>query len=232
MGYTAFVFARGGSKGLPGKNILPLAGRPLIAWSIETALNVDRVDRVIVSTDSDEIAAVARECGAQVPFMRPAHLAADDSPEWLAWRHALQFLADTEGQMPPALLSVPTTSPLRSGADIDACLDEFEQNEPDAVITVTPAHRNPWFNMVKVDENGWVHRLLDSQEAPVRRQDGPIVLDITTVAYVVSSRFVMESGSLFDGTLRSVEVPYERSIDIDGPLDFMMAECLLHNRVS
>ena len=91
-GVIAFVFARGGSKGLPGKNLRQFAGKPLIAHAIEHALAVPRIDRVIVSTDSPDIASVARDFGAEVPFLRPADLAADDSPEWLSWRHALNFL--------------------------------------------------------------------------------------------------------------------------------------------
>ena len=109
MTIVAFIFARGGSKGLCGKNILPLAGKPLIAWSIEQALSVSRIDRVIVSTDSTEIAAIALKNGAEVPFIRPAELAGDDSPEWLSWRHALNYVYETTGVFPETMVSVPTT---------------------------------------------------------------------------------------------------------------------------
>ena len=127
MKAVAFIFARGGSKGLPGKNIRPLGGKPLIAWSIEHALAIKRIARVIVSTDSEEIAAVARDYGAEVPFIRPAELARDDSPEWLAWRHALNFLRETTGELPEVMVSVPTTAPLRLALDIENCLDEYEK---------------------------------------------------------------------------------------------------------
>ena len=123
MKVVAFIFARGGSKGLPGKNIRPLGGKPLIAWSIEHALAVKRIERVIVSTDSEEIAAVARDYGAEVPFIRPAELAQDDSPEWLSWRHALNYLGETTGALPEVMVSVPTTAPLRLAIDIENCLD-------------------------------------------------------------------------------------------------------------
>jgi CMP-N-acetylneuraminic acid synthetase len=149
MKATAFIFARGGSKGLPGKNIRLLGGKPLIAWSIEHALAVKRIDRVIVSTDSEEIAAVARAYGAEVPFIRPEELARDDSPEWFAWRHALNYLKHGDGIMPAVMVSVPATAPLRSSCDIENCLDEFEKGEVDIVITVTDSHRSPYFNMVK-----------------------------------------------------------------------------------
>ena len=124
MRVVALICARGGSKGLPGKNIRPLAGKPLIAWAIEQARAVKRIGRVIVSTDSEEIAAVARQAGAEVPFLRPAELAQDKSPEWLVWRHALDYLKVNEGSYPDALIVVPATAPLRAVADLERCLDE------------------------------------------------------------------------------------------------------------
>jgi CMP-N-acetylneuraminic acid synthetase len=151
MKAVAFIFARGGSKGLPGKNIRPLSGKPLIAWSIQHALVVKRIDRVIVSTDSDEIAETARQYGAEVPFMRPAELAVDNSPEWLAWRHALNYLKESTGTLPEAMVSVPTTAPLRLPIDIENCLDEYEKGDADIVITVTDSYRSPYFNMVKTN---------------------------------------------------------------------------------
>ncbi len=156
MSTIAFIFARGGSKGLPGKNIRLLGGKPLIAWSIEQALAVKRIKRVIVSTDDAEIAAVAKQYGAEVPFMRPAELARDDSPEWLAWRHALNYLKDTEGEMPQTMVSLPATAPLRQPVDIENCLDEYEKSNADMVITVTEANRSPYFNMVKANDDGTV----------------------------------------------------------------------------
>ena len=142
MKAVAFIFARGGSIGLPGKNIRPLGGKPLIGWSIEHALVVKRIERVIVSTDSEDIAAVAREYGAEVPFIRPAELARDDSPEWFAWRHALNYLRETTGALPEVMLSVPATAPLRLPLDIENCLDEYEKGDADVVITITDAHRS------------------------------------------------------------------------------------------
>jgi len=230
MKATAFIFARGGSKGLPGKNIRPLGGKPLIAWSIEHALAVRRIGRVIVSTDSHEIAAVAREYGAEVPFIRPEELARDDSPEWLAWRHALNYLLNEEGVLPDAMVSVPTTAPLRSPLDIENCLDEYEQGGADMVITVTDAHRSPYFNMVKVNADGTVGLAIPPQSVVARRQDVPEVFDMTTVAYVARPEFVLTHNATFEGRVRHVHVPLERAIDIDTLLDFRIAECLLSQR--
>ena len=227
MKATGFIFARGGSKGLPGKNIRPLLGKPLIAWAIEQARAVRRIDRVIVSTDSPDIADVALNHGAEVPFIRPPELARDDTPEWLAWRHALAYLKELDGVFPEAMVSVPTTAPLRLPLDIENCLDEFEKGDVDVVITVTDAHRSPYFNMVKANEDGTVGLVIPPSSSVVRRQDAPRVLDMATVAYVARPSFVMEHGAVFDGRVRSVYVPPERAIDIDTGLDFRIAECLM-----
>lgn len=227
MKAVAFIFARGGSKGLPGKNIRQLAGKPLIAWSIEHALAVKRIERVIVSTDSSEIADVARAYGAEVPFMRPAELARDDSPEWLAWRHALNFVRETSGALPEVMVSVPATAPLRQPVDIENCLDNYAQGGADMVITVTDAHRSPYFNMVKTNQDGLVELVIPPSGAISRRQDAPVMYDMATVAYVIKPEFVMTHQATFEGRVRAVHVPLERAIDIDTLFDFRIAECLL-----
>jgi CMP-N-acetylneuraminic acid synthetase len=224
MKATAFIFARGGSKGLPGKNIRPLSGKPLIAWSIHHALSVKRIERVIVSTDSEEIARVARQYGADTPFLRPAELARDDSPEWLAWRHALEYLDTTEGRLPETMVSLPATAPLRLPTDIDNCLDAFEKHDADMIITVTDAHRSPYFNMVKSNADGTVGLVIPAHSSVSRRQDALPVYDMATVAYVTRPAFVMTNNSLFEGRVRAVHVPRERAVDIDTALDFQMAE--------
>ncbi len=224
------IFARGGSKGLPNKNIRSFAGKPLIAWSIESALQIPSIREVFVSTDSIEIGEVARSFGAVVPFLRPADLAQDDSPEILAWRHMLHYFKEKNGAFPDVMLSVPTTSPLRAVEDIQKCLDEFEPGITDAVVTVTEAHRNPYFNMVTTDENNFSRIVLGDSGASSRRQDAPKVFDLTTVAYVVDVKFIIEHNSLFEGRVKAVHVPVERSIDIDSLHDFDVAEFLMNQR--
>lgn len=231
MSMTAFIFARGGSKGLPGKNIRPLAGKPLIGWAIEQALAVPRIGRVIVSTDSSEIADVALAHGADVPFLRPTVLAGDRVPEIQAWRHALTFVLETEGAMPEPFISVPTTAPLRLPRDIDACITEYESSDADVVLTVAPAHRNPSFNMVRREGDHSVVLAMDGQNRIARRQDAPEVFDITTVAYVLRPSHVMEHDSLWTGHVSAVTVPVERSADIDTLHDFEIAEFLMLKRI-
>lgn len=227
MKVVALICARGGSKGLPGKNIRPLAGIPLISWAIKHAHSVERIDRVLVSTDSDEIADVAREAGAEVPFIRPAELAMDNSPEWLVWRHTLNYLKETDGAYPDALMVVPATAPLRIVEDLERCLNEFEKGDADVIITVTDAHRSPYFNMVKVQDDGQVGLVISPDDAVFRRQDAPIVYDVTTVAYVAKPSFVINKNSVFEGRVSYVHIPAERALDIDTLLDFRVAECLM-----
>jgi CMP-N-acetylneuraminic acid synthetase len=228
MNAVAFIFARGGSKGLPGKNTRLFGGKPLIAWSIELALEVNRIDRVIVSTDSEEIAAISRDFGAEVPFIRPTELATDISSEWNSWQHALNYLQATSGKMSETMVSIPAVAPLRSAIDIDNCLDEYAKGFSDIVITVTDAHRSPYFNMVKMNLDG-SYDLADSTFSGIsRRQDAPTVYDMTTVCYVANSEFVMTHNSIFEGRVGAVYVPIERAIDIDTMLDFQIAEYLLN----
>jgi len=230
MKTVAFIFARGGSKGLPGKNIRNLGGKPLIAWSIDIALSVKRIERVIVSTDSEDIATIARKFGAEVPFIRPAELAGDESPEWLAWRHGINYLKESCGKWPEVMVSVPTTSPLRIDVDIENCLDEYEKGDADIVITTTDAHRSPYFNMVRAKDDGTVELVNSLPKTLTQRQQVPVVYDVTTVCYVANPSFVMSHESIFEGRVRAVHVPIERAIDIDTLFDFQVAEALLLNR--
>jgi CMP-N-acetylneuraminic acid synthetase len=188
---------------------------------------VRHIARIIVSTDSEQIAAVAREAGAEVPFMRPAHLARDDSPEWLSWRHALNYLKQSGGAYPETLIGVPATAPLRVAADLETCLDEYARGGADMVITVTEARRNPYFSMVKRDADGTVSLVISAQGAVFRRQDAPAVYDVTPVAYVTNPEFVLTRNGIFEGRVRAVQVPPERAVDIDTILDFTIAECLI-----
>lgn len=223
----AFIFARGGSKGLPGKNIRMLAGRPMIAWAITHAKAVERISRVIVSTDSEEIASVARKWGAEVPFLRPHDLALDTSPEWYAWRHALSFVQTETGRLPSVMVSVPTTAPLREPGDIEACLDLFAQGGADVVLTASESRRNPYFNMVEMKPDGTVKIVNSPSDQLNRRQDAPKVYDVATVAYVCDPKFVLSADSIFEGRVKQVVIPAERAIDIDTMFDFELAEYLM-----
>lgn len=225
MTIHAFIFARGGSKGLPGKNIKPLAGKPLLAYSIEVAKLLPEISHVFVSTDDDEIAHIANKYGAMV-INRPIELAQDDTPEWLAWRHAIHWVKEHYGDFDD-FVSLPATSPLRTVDDIQAAISKRRENGADICISVTPASRSPYYNMVKVNSTGEVELVIPSSSTVQRRQDAPTVFDITTVVYATTPRFVLEHYDLFSGKVVAIEVPKHRAVDIDDIHDFRLAEVLL-----
>jgi len=224
MKIFSFVFARGGSKGVPGKNIRVLAGKPLLAHSIDLAKSIPKIQEVFVSTDDESIAAVARKHGAEVIF-RPVELAQDDSPEWLAWRHAVDWAEKEKGPF-EVFVSLPTTSPLRNGADVNACIEKLD-TETDIVVTITKTNRSPWFNMVRLTDKGYVRVLFQGEKTYVRRQDVPEAFDMTTVAYVARPQYIHTSNGVFDGRVKAVLIPEERSLDIDTENDLEFAAFMI-----
>ncbi len=227
MNIIALICARGGSKGVPNKNIKLLAGKPLIVRSIDQIKELKEIDRIIVSTDSQEIANIAINAGAEVPFMRPKDLAEDDTSEWLVWRHALESIDKIDGGYPDILIVVPVTAPLRTVEDLKNCLIEYQKGNSDVIITATESHRSPYFNMIKINEKGMANLVISPKESITRRQDVPHVYDMTTVAYVTNPKFILENDSIFSGKVRHVHIPAERALDIDTSFDFKIAELLL-----
>lgn len=221
----AFIFARGGSKGLPEKNIKPLAGKPLLQYSIDTALASDLIEQVFVSTDDQAIAQVAIEGGA-ILIERPVELATDQSPEWLSWRHAVEWATEHYGAF-DGFVSLPATSPLRSQEDVEAAILKRQAETADICIAVTPASRSPYFNMVKYNEAGFVELVNQPEGEVSRRQDAPKVFDITTVVYATTPEFVLNNYGLFSGKVASIEVPKARAVDIDDIYDFRLAEAII-----
>ena len=207
---------------------MSLCNKPLIAWAIDTAKKSKYIERVFVSTDSREIADVALKYAAEVPFIRPAELARDDSPEWLAWRHAVTWLTN-QNEIPSmdVMVSVPPTSPIRLPYHIDGCIDMYLEGGADTVIAVAPSKRHPAFNMVTIDNRGCAKPVMPLLENINCRQQLPKIYDITTVAYVTSPGFVLKADSYMDGTLKAKILPEECGIDIDTELDFLLAESIL-----
>jgi len=227
--YIALICARGGSKGVPKKNERLLDNVPLIGWSIRAAQKVKKISRIIVSTDSQDIAKLAQHYGAEVPFIRPPKLAQDNSSEWLVWRHAIEYL-DSINQEYDGLIVIPPTAPLRSVDDLEQCIEKYENSDVDIVITVSEAHRSPYFNMVKINDTGFASLVNKIDKKITRRQDAPAVYDMTTVAYVVNPLFVIEKNSMFEGKVGCVHIPIERSLDIDTIFDFKIAEYLIKEK--
>ena len=222
----AFIFARGGSKGVPGKNIRNLGGMPLLAHSIITAQSVDEISRIFVSTDDQDIADVGIKYGAEV-ISRPTEFAQDDSPEWLAWLHAVEWL-ESKGELFDRFLSLPATSPLRNKGDVIKCLNLLDK-QTDIVVTMTDTSRSPYFNMVS-KEGECIKLLAKSEKGYSRRQDVPLAYDMTTVAYVTRPDFIKNNNKVFDGQVKAVLIPKERAIDIDDEIDFKMAEMLIKEK--
>lgn len=220
MSTFALIPARGGSKGIPRKNIRPIAGKPLIAWTIEAALCSTRVAEVIVSTDDEEIAAVARAHGALVPFMRPASLAQDQSPSIDPVLHALDQLPQHQ-----AVLLLQPTSPLRRTADIDACLDLAATRGWPSVVSVVEADSHPF----------WTYRLGDQAAllpfadgpAATRRQDLPGAYALNGAMYFADAAWLRRTGALVHADTHALVMAREHSVDIDTPLDWRIAEMLL-----
>jgi N-acylneuraminate cytidylyltransferase len=229
---VACIFARAGSKGVPNKNIQTFNGKPLISWTVELALEVKQIHEVFVSTDSEEIAEIARMAGASIPFIRPSELATDTSPEWHSWQHFIKFLADKDGRLPEIFLSLPATSPLRSTIDIENCLNEFKKGRADFVVGITHSERSPYFNMVKKGEDNQVDLVIQQVDKYSRRQDTPEVFDLTTVCYVGKPSTILTKNSIFEGKVAGVEIPRERAIDIDTELDFQIAEFLFKSKAN
>jgi len=220
----AVTFARGGSKGVPRKNVRPLAGKPLIAHAIEAGRASRCVGRHIVSTDDEEIAEIARSYGAEVPFMRPAELASDTAPEILSWKHAIRTLR-AAGEQFDVMVSLPATAPLRRPQDIDSAVALLVDTGADLVITVSPSQRSPYFNMVTLDPAGRATIVMGNHDV-FRRQDAPRVFDVATVAYAARPDYMLDAQSAFEGDVRAVEVPASSAVDIDTELDFQFAEFL------
>jgi CMP-N,N'-diacetyllegionaminic acid synthase len=223
----ALIPARGGSKGIPKKNIVAFGGRPLIAHTIQTALASQAFDRIVVTTDDEEIAAVARDSGAEVPFMRPAELAADEIKDLAVFSHALRWLQEHQEYSPELVMALRPTSPLRTLDDIRQTIEKIRTSECDSVRTACVSEYHP-YRMVRLDDD--VARPLLPDEAPIvpyRRQELPPVYRWNGLADVMWSKTILRGNTMFGQTVRAVITPRERSIDIDDEFDLFLAECAL-----
>lgn len=218
--------ARSGSKGLPGKNIKMLLGKPLIAYSIKQAKSSRMIDRIIVSTDDKKIADISKKYGAEVPFMRPKFLAQDKSSTMDVLLHAMEWL-EKDSYPFDILVLLHVTAPLRSVEDINNCVRLLFNENTSNVFSATEAHRNPYFNMVELDKKGRPC-LVKNGNFPTR-QSAPKVFDMNASVYVWWKDALKNDKSLFSKTTAIYLMPKERSIDIDDNIDFKIAEMLLRN---
>jgi N-acylneuraminate cytidylyltransferase len=225
----AVIPARGGSKGLPGKNIVSFAGLPLIAHSLRMAAMCPDIGRCIVSTDSEEIAQVARRHGGEVPFLRPAELAQDDTPMWPVLQHALREMEQRERGQFGSLLLLQPTSPGRLPQDVARALALLDSDPKAAgVVAVSEPPFNPrWVCVEEVD--GYMKQLVPQAKAYVRRQDVPPAYRVNALLYLWKREHVLgqEAPQYYDIPHRLLVVPEERAIDIDGPSDLKLANLLV-----
>lgn len=232
MNITCVIGARGGSKGVAGKNFRPLLGKPLIAWSIEQALACPEIQRVVVSTDSEAIADVARQYGAHVPFMRPAELANDTAGKWEVWQHALTATdAHFAGDPIDLFVDLDCTSPLRDVDDISQAIAQFRATDKDAVFTVCEARKNPYFNMLEFDEGGSLRICKQLPKPIVRRQDAPRVYEHVASIYVLSPDYLRRGTGLLSGRTEGYDIGSAKSLDIDSEFDFELVEYLMRKRL-
>lgn len=227
----ALIPARGGSRRLPGKNLAVLAGRPLVCWTIDAALAAQSVDDVVVSTDDPEIAEVATAAGAEVPFLRPKDIADDHSSTEEVIRHALQTLAE-DGRVWDLLVLLQPTSPLRISADIDDAVTLFRERQASAVISVCPSDHPPeWCN--PLPSNGSLDGFLRPDVVGKRSQDLPTSYRLNGAVYVYPCPAILDGAiAPFARESYAYVMPRERSIDIDEPIDLLIAEAILQQRES
>ena len=224
------IFARGGSKGIPHKNLSLLHGETLLRRSVEQGLRAG-FSEVFVSTDSPEIVEEARSAGGTLPFLRPAELADDVFPEWLSWQHFCSFLESEHPGLFSQLLVLPITAPLRAEEDLVSAINLISAGSWDVLVTMTPAHRHPMFNSVRQNPGGRVELFDTSVRTVARRQDVGPVFDLTTVAYAATINFVLRAQNVWQGHITGVVVPQERAIHIDTPFDLELADFLLGRRM-
>lgn len=227
------ICARGGSKGVKNKNIRPLLGKPLISYSIQQALRWGKAKRIIVSTDSEKIAQIARKYGAEVPFIRPARLSADKTAKLLSIRHALLKCEELFGEKYDIVLDLDVTSPLRRISDLDRCLQMFRKLRPKSLFSVVRARRNPYFNMVEKKKNGLVKLCKQSTRTVTFRQKAPEVYDMNASIYFYSRDFLLNRNNKTPISNKSAIYIMDElsSFDIDNEADFKFIEFLIKEKL-
>lgn len=226
MKNIALVFARGGSKGLLNKNIIKLNGKPLIYYAISLAKNSKIIDDIYVSTEDFRISKIANNYGAKI-IKRPKYLATDNSPEIKSWQHAIKYL-NKKNIFPSKIFVLPTTSPLRNQNDLNKA-SKMLNSKTDIVISITETNHNPYFNMVKLNNQKYCKLIMKSKKKYYRRQEAPKVYNMTTSIYATTPKYILNSKNIFDGKVKGLMIPFERSIDIDNKFDFELAKIFFRN---
>ena len=218
--------ARGGSKGLPGKNLRRLGALSLIGHAVASAREARRLTRFIVSTDSPEIAEEARRHGAEVPFLRPAELASDQAGMLGVLQHAVRWLESSGGPRPDVVVTLQPTSPFRAGREIDQTIEKVSETGADSAQTLSEASYHPFF-MKTLERDDRTVALFPDGHKFVRRQDAPPVYQPSGAVYVTRYPTLMEQGHILGEDNRGVVMGFEASVNVDTEWDFLLAELIL-----
>jgi CMP-N-acetylneuraminic acid synthetase len=229
MNVLGVIPARGGSKGIPRKNLCPLHGRPLLAYTIDSAHESLRLSRTVLSSDDPEILEVGRALGVEVPFVRPAALSGDTTGSAEVVRHALDAM-ETTGERFEAVVLLEPTAPLRTGADIDAAIDRLESSGTDSVVSVCRVDAPHPIKMQRIEGDRLLPFLPDHWREGLTRQGLPPVYALNGAVYAVRADVMRDTGSLWGRTTAPLVMPAERSVNIDSALDLVLAEVLLTRR--
>lgn len=221
----AIIPARGGSKGVPYKNIRNLAGKPLIAWTIEEAKKSKYIDRLILSSEDEQIIKVAKEWGCEVPFVRPAELAQDDTPGIEPVLHAIRTLKEDYDY----IVLLQPTSPMRTAEDIDGCIEQCILQSAPACVSVCEVEQSPYW-MYHINEKMRMIQLIDIPHTIVRRQDLPPVYVLNGAIYIAKKKFLMNNKTFVTDETLAYPMPTERSMDVDNESDFDYCEWLKHRQ--
>lgn len=231
MSLICTICARGGSKGVIGKNARDLLGRPVLAWSIAQARETGLFDAIAFSSDSDALLDAALKAGADIAVKRPDEMATDTAPKLPAIRHCLEQAIARTGKTPEIFVDLDVTSPLRLASDITGAVALLRESGSRNVITGAPARRSPYFNLVEQRTDGSVGLSKSAHPPITRRQDAPRCFDMNASIYVWRVAPFLEQPAVFYSDTRLFEMPEERSIDIDSDLDFVLVELLLRQRL-
>ena len=217
------ICMRGGSKGVPNKNLRELHGIPLMAYTIGQALESGLFENVVVSTDSETIAETAKSFGAEAWFIRPDEMATEEAPKLPVIRHAFMESEKYYRQQFDVLIDLDATSPLRNVDDIIKAYRQFVADNADILITACPSKVNPYFNMVEL-ENGRIRKVITLDPRPKRRQDAPEVFVMNASIYIWKRKAILEYDTLYTDKTSLYVMPEERSVDIDTELDWEFVE--------
>lgn len=231
MSLLCTICARGGSKGVIGKNARDLLGKPMLAWSIAQARETGLFDAIAFSSDSDTLLDAALKAGADIAVKRPDEMATDTAPKLPAIRHCLEQAMAQTGKTPEIFVDLDVTSPLRLASDITGAVALLRESGSRNVITGAPARRSPYFNLVEQRTDGSVGLSKSAHPPITRRQDAPRCFDMNASIYVWRVAPFLDQPAVFYSDTRLFEMPEERSIDIDSDLDFVLVELLLRQRL-